>query len=366
MSALKTSALISHIIGIITFFSIPLIFAYSQSDYSGAVALFRSSHYWFFILYFLCVYFLLSKLLLPRLYAQGRYFTLLLIMLLLLVSVIYIKPFDRLMHRPENSWRERKLTDTGPAFGEDRPPPPGSFREFRDKKKSPPFDIVSIFLLVMLILIAISTESVKRWRLTEKRAIQAEAEKAQAELSFLKAQINPHFLFNTLNNIYSLAVTKNENAADAIMKLSSIMRYVTDDVHEQRVPLQSEIDCINNYISLQKLRLGENFPVQFSVKGNTDTKNIPPLTLMTFVENAFKHGVSNHEKSNIIIKIITDEKAIHFFGQNTIFAKPVNAERTGIGIENTRKRLQALYPGKHLLKIEKNEKLYIAELILYA
>lgn len=287
-------------------------------------------------------------------------------MILLLASAVYVKPFDRLMHRSPENWSVRHFGPR-PSISPDRemrlPPPvqPG-----RGKRFSPPLDIVSIFLLVMLILIAISTESVKRWRLTEKRAIQAESEKAQAELSFLKAQINPHFLFNTLNNIYSLAVTKNENAPDAIMKLSNIMRYVTDDINETLVPLQSEIDCIQNYVTLQKLRLGENFPIQFSVKGDMDKKKIPPLILMTFVENAFKHGVSNHEKTNIIIKVHAEEKYIHFFEQNTVFSKPVNVERTGVGIDNTKKRLQALYPGKHALKIDKNDKLYIVELILHS
>ena len=302
----------------------------------------------------------------PKLYERKRYFTLSIVMVVLFASAVIIKPFDRLMHRSPENWKVRELKEMPPPFQVDemkepRPPQPRG-----NKKFSPPFDIVSIFLLVMLMLIVISSESVKKWRMTEQRVIQAEAEKANAELSFLKAQINPHFLFNTLNNIYSLAVTKNENAPDAIMKLSNIMRYVTDDVNELMVPLQSEIDCISNYITLQKLRLGENFPIQFIVKGNMENKKLPPLTLMTFVENAFKHGISNHEKTNIIIKINADEQSIHFFEQNIVFTKPANVERTGIGIENTRKRLQALYPNKHLLKIDKNDKLYIVELILYA
>lgn len=282
----------------------------------------------------------------------------------LLASAVYIKPFDKLIHRSGDNRPVRNFNDKPPFSIHEsprpQPPTPGGNQKF-----SPLFDIVSVFLLVMLILIVISTESVKRWRITEQRVIQAEAEKAHAELSFLKAQISPHFLFNTLNNIYSLAVTKDDKAADAIMKLSNIMRYITDDAHELMVPLQSEIDCINNYISLQKLRLGNDFAIHFSVKGNTANQTIPPLILMTFVENAFKHGVSNHEKTNIIIKILAEDKYINFYEQNIVFAKPANMERTGIGIENTKKRLQALYPDKHMLKIDKNEKLYIVELVLY-
>jgi len=366
MTALKTSAVISYIIGIITFFSIPLIFAYSQSNYSGATELFLSYQYWLFILYYLCIYFFLSKVLLPGLYAKGRYFVLFVVMLALVASAVYIKPFDRLIHRSGVSRPIRDFNNEPGPFATNEFPGPKPFKSREYQKFSPPFDIVSVFLLVMLILIVISTESVKRWRTTEQRVIQAEAEKAHAELSFLKAQINPHFLFNTLNNIYSLAVTKDDKAADAIMKLSNIMRYITDDANETMVPLKSEIDCINNYISLQKMRLGQNCMIQFSTSGSIDDKEIPPLTLMTFVENAFKHGVSNHEQTDIIIKILAVNTYVHFFEQNTVFAKPRNTERTGIGIENTKKRLQALYPDRHLLKIEKNDKLYIVELILYS
>ena len=300
----------------------------------------------------------------PKLYVKGRFSILSIVMILLLVSAIYLRPFDRLIHRPEEKIAGKEFRNMPQSFEDSNLPHPIPPENKGRKQMSPPVDIVSIFLLIMLVLIVISTESVKRWRLTEQRAVQAESERAHAELSFLKAQINPHFLFNTLNNIYSLVVTNNENAADAVMKLSNIMRYVTDDVNELLGPLQGEIDCIDDYICLQKLRLGKNFNIQFSLKGNTAGKTIPPLTLMTFVENAFKHGVSTHEQTNIIIKIVAEDKYIHFFAQNTIFNKPRNMERNGIGIENTKKRLQALYPDKYFLNINENDKLYITELII--
>ena len=364
MTSLKISAVVSYIIGIITFFSVPLIFVYSRSNISGARELFLSNQYWLFILYYLCIYFLLSKVVLPVFYEKRRYILLAVVMIAFLLSAVYIKPFDRLMRLSGDSRVMKNINEKPPSPSMHEPPGPRPPKPGVNQRISPPFDIVSVFLLVMLILIVISTESVKRWRMTEQRAIQAEAEKAHAELSFLKAQINPHFLFNTLNNIYSLAVTKDDKASDAIMKLSNIMRYITDDANEVMVSLKSEIDCINNYIGLQKMRFGQNCMIQFSVSGNIENKTIPPLTLMTFVENAFKHGISNHEQTNIIIKVSAVNNSIHFFEQNTVFAKSVNMERTGIGIENTKKRLQALYPDKHLLKIEKNDKLYIVELIL--
>src|SRR4029078_3784733 len=136
-----------------------------------------------------------------------------------------------------------------------------------------------------------------------QQAARAEADKANAELSFLKAQVNSHFLFNTLNNIYSLAITKNENVADAVMKLSNIMRYVTDDANEDFVSLEKELDSISNYVSLQRLRLGNKATINFIIEGDIHDKQIAPLILMPFVENTFKHGISYASASTIDIKI---------------------------------------------------------------
>ncbi|MBL7747820.1 MAG: sensor histidine kinase [Chitinophagaceae bacterium] len=206
----------------------------------------------------------------------------------------------------------------------------------------------------------------RRWRNTEQRMLQAEAEKAQAELSFLKSQVNPHFLFNTLNNIYSLAVTKNENTAPSIMKLSNIMRYVTDEIQSDYVPLDSEINCMQDYIDLQRMRLGDKMQVQLSITGTTIDKKIAPLILMTFTENVFKYGVSSHEPSVITIRLTADAYNITFFCQNRLFDGRRNTERTGIGIPNARKRLEHLYPDKHFLDINTENGLFTVQLTLQA
>lgn len=355
------------IIGAGIFAIAPLIFVFSQSNMESSVKLFLSLPYWIFIVYYLGVYFLLTFLIIPRLYGKSKIIGLLAVLLVLLAITAVIKPFDGLMHYDGNKGpmeqfkKEHPFTPADTSFNN---LPPGNNRAMH--KKGPKFDILSISLLLMVLMLVIADKAVKNSRVTEQRALQAEADKANAELSFLKAQINPHFLFNTLNNIYSLAVTKSEHAPDAIMRLSNIMRYVTDEANETMVPLQDEIDCINDYISLQKLRLGEAFVIEFTVTGNVMAKQIPPLVLMTFVENAFKHGVSNHEQSGIIFKMLAQDKYIHFFAQNKLFQTPRNAERTGVGIENTMKRLKVLYPEKHLLKIAEENGLYEVELVLYS
>jgi two-component system LytT family sensor kinase len=124
-------------------------------------------------------------------------------------------------------------------------------------------DMVGLFIFIIVMGLGIAISTVQKWQLTEQMVIRAEAEKAHAELSFLKAQINPHFLFNTLNNIYALSVTDSKHTSESIMKLSNIMRYVTDEVTEDFVLLQSEIDCINDYIDLQKLRLSKKTALRF-------------------------------------------------------------------------------------------------------
>jgi LytS/YehU family sensor histidine kinase len=150
------------------------------------------------------------------------------------------------------------------------------------------------------------------------------------------------------------------------MKLSNIMRYVTDDVTQLQVPLQSEVDCITDYIDLQKLRLSDRTQVDYSVTGDLEMKNISPLLLMTFVENVFKYGVSAHEPSPIVIRISVDGKATTLFCSNRIFNTQAKMERTGIGISNTRQRLEHLYPGKHSLDIKEENGFYNVMLKLYA
>ncbi len=205
---------------------------------------------------------------------------------------------------------------------------------------------------------------IQQWQMTKQRATRAEADKASAELSSLKAQINPHFLFNTLNNIYTLTVMKDDNAPDSIMKLSNIMRYVTDDAVEDLVPLQSEIDCIHDYIELQRLRLGEKTRVNLDISGSIEHKKIAPLILMTFIENVFKYGISKHNLSSIDIKLSGDESGIYFFCQNKIFPEKDKNRRVGIGIKNTRQRLAYLYPNKYILDISTENQLYTVELTL--
>ena len=223
-------------------------------------------------------------------------------------------------------------------------------------------DIISLFIFMMIMGLSIATSTVERWQTAESKVVKAEAEKATAELSFLKAQINPHFLFNTLNNIYTQSVINSEHTSESIMKLSNIMRYVTDDVTQDFVLLKDEIDCVRDYIELQRLRLGADAEISFQVTGKPEGKKIAPLIFMTFIENAFKYGVTKKEKTIISINLNIGADKIDFSCQNKIYAHKSNLERLGIGIANTRQRLTHLYPQQHSLSIKNTGEMFTVNL----
>lgn len=194
---------------------------------------------------------------------------------------------------------------------------------------------------------------------------QIEQEKLNAELSYLKAQINPHFLFNTLNSIYSLALVKSDSTPKAILELSSLMRYVISESKEKFVPVEKEINYIKNYIDLQKLRLDDTVSVSFTTEGDIEHKLISPLMLIPFIENAFKHGVNPEENSVIDIFIIVQDKNLLLKVTNVLVTQiyDINTQ-SGYGIENAKSQLQLLYPNKHSLTLEEANHCFIVTLKL--
>ncbi|HEY4147861.1 MAG TPA: histidine kinase [Chitinophagaceae bacterium] len=377
MTKFRASNIIIHITGWLIFLSLPLLFITGMPGSRDLTTVLSSHYYWLFLLFYLAVFYTNTWLFIPRLYLKKRPLVYMAVLLLVLAVAWWLRPFDHLLN--SNTTREggqmvqqsppppHPPGETGPPPGaEERPgfrenrPPPGPLQQ-----GSHP-DFVSMFLVIMMLALGMAVQVTHRWRISEQRAARAEADKANAELSFLKAQINPHFLFNTLNNIYSLAVTHNEHTADSIMKLSNIMRYVSDDVLQDWVPLRDETNCISDYIDLQRLRLGEKTWVVFDVSGDTEHIKIAPLLLMTFVENAFKYGTSNHQDSQISIRLQTEAGSTRFSCSNKIFTTRQQAERTGIGITNTRQRLEHLYPGKYVLTITNDDGFFNVQLVLQA
>ena len=225
---------------------------------------------------------------------------------------------------------------------------------------------INIWYNIVIIFMAFGYVMLIQWFLQEGIRRRLESEKLTAELSFLKMQINPHFLFNTLNNIYSLSLKKSDNTPDSILKLSDMMRYMLYEKEdaEYHVPLNKEIKYLENFIALQKLRYSGEMHMSFEIKGDTANQKICPLILVPFVENAFKHGVLNDAANPLSIQLTAaaDNKLI-FEIRNKINNnnKDLNG---GIGLVNVKKRLELLYPGRHQLETTETKTHYNAFLTL--
>jgi histidine kinase len=198
-------------------------------------------------------------------------------------------------------------------------------------------------------------------------SLRMERDKLDLELNFLKSQLNPHFLFNTLNNIYTLSLSGNPLASDLILHISGMMRYTLYESDAQLVPLKKEVEFLRNYIELESVRYGPNADIRFEC--NEDEINeqmIGPLLVFPFVENAFKHGQNNSTgKSLVKVSIKTDGPGLIFEIINSINElKGIKKTVGGIGQANSRKRLELLYPGQHLLTIENTADLYKVKLII--
>jgi len=221
---------------------------------------------------------------------------------------------------------------------------------------------VTLFIVIFVGMLRFAVD----WFELEAKRKEVENEKLTAELNFLKAQINPHFLFNTLNNLYYLAYTKSDNTTEVIAKLSQMMRYMIYDSNHPKVPLTKEIEYMENYISLERLRLNNQIPVRFDVKGSVENAWIAPLIFITFLENAFKHGVSNNNPNawvNIMIELAGD-RCIYQVENSKPEEKSDVYEKSGIGLQNVQRRLELSYPGKYQLTMEDMPDRYIVNLNL--
>lgn len=198
------------------------------------------------------------------------------------------------------------------------------------------------------------------WKKADERRKESENARLNAELLQLKSQLNPHFLFNTLNGIYTLTLAKNEAAPDAVMKLSHLLRYVMAEANADMVPLEHDLEHLRHFIDLHQMRLTAQTPVHFNVEGNPAGQFIAPLLLLPFVENAFKFGSSARELSPIDIAVKITAQQLFFSCRNHI--RNQVDDSTGIGISNTRRRLELLYPGHYQLDISTQKEVFLVQL----
>lgn len=219
-------------------------------------------------------------------------------------------------------------------------------------------------VLVFAFLYGISRDWLKRYR----QQNQLQQEKLKADVAFLRTQINPHFFFNSLNNIYAITQRNNDSeGGQAIMKLAGMMRYMIYESDSERVPLLKEVELLNNYIQVAQLKYRTDDPltVNFNSTGIKNRQQIAPLILLPFVENAFKHGISSKGKGNITINIDVIDEQLNLLVENSVFpVKPEFKSRPGIGLTNVKQRLNLLYTNKFSLSIDKSDDLHRVELTI--
>lgn len=221
--------------------------------------------------------------------------------------------------------------------------------------------MVTVIISIYAMLIRISID----WFESQKYKDELIKERQASEIALLRSQVNPHFLFNTLNNIYSLVYNKSDEAPEAVMKLSSIMRYMLYDSNTDLVAVNKEVEYLNSFIELQQLRITQKGFVEIKVTGSMENRTIAPMLLIPFVENAFKHGEKNHEPG-IIIHLKLEPEGLIFTVTNymKLNSQVSNEDPGGFGLDNIKRRLGMLYPDKHDLKITMSGELYKIELTI--
>ena len=221
----------------------------------------------------------------------------------------------------------------------------------------PPFLNLLIF---SFLLVGFDTGLMAAFRLekSEKEKARLEKQNTETQLAFLKNQVSPHFFMNTLNNIHALIDVNSEEAKDAVIRLSKLMRHLIYDSENKSLPIKKELEFIRNYIDLMRLRFSDRVKISLEIPDKLPDKNIPPLLFTSYIENAFKHGISYREESSIRIAFVFDEENLFFAIENTKPKAKESIDENGIGISNSRRRLDLLYKNKYQLEVNDQSSSY--------
>ena len=340
----KIFGIVIHTIAWGLLFCSPFLFAYGVN---ASVSLERYVGFVIMPLTFMTVFYVNYGILTPRLLFRKRLGRFILANLLLIATVLLI----------QHIWHEmcRFYIETEPPRENRGDPPPVYF-----------FIAWNAMLMALTVGLAVAIRMTGNWYRIEAEKQQIEKERTQAELKNLKSQLNPHFLFNTLNNIYALIPIDRTKAQFAVHSLSHMLRYVLYENNQNYIPLEKEIQFVRNYVELMELRLPDRVETTVDLPEQADGYTIAPLLFITLVENAFKHGVSPSQPSFVHISIrMVKEGTLVCTIENSDFPK-TDADRngSGIGLQNLRKRLNLLYPNRHILRTENLNGSFVAQLII--
>ena len=317
---------------------------------------------WLNYLPLLLVFIVNRYIFLPKLLFKGKkapYF----ISTITLITVITVGLF---FFHPKNNLQQRRLPphERNENIGFQRPEPPGfdiNQRPNLPTNQSAPDSIPPFanFLILSILLVGFDAglKISMRWANLEQEKMKLQTENTENQLAILKNQVSPHFFMNTLNNIHALVDIDTDEAKNAIIKLSNLMRHLLYDSEEKMTPIKKEIEFIESYIELMRLRFSEKVKIDVEIPSTIPHKFIAPLLFTSLLENAFKHGISYHSNSFIKIVLSFSENNLNFVIENSNHPKKDEAA-SGIGVENTKKRLDLIYKNKYTLAIDQNEKIY--------
>ena len=313
----------SHLLVWLVLFSMPLVLSSGQEEINRIIAHFWVPLFFYAIIFYLNYYVLIDTFLFTKK-----------TLLFVIINVGLIALFLVLKEQIEQSFFQDIIR-----------------KQLNKEGGGPPFKLfiyVQMLSYIAPLLFSIAMKTTKRWVKIDTERKEAENFKLQSELQHLHYQLQPHFFFNSLNNIYSMVDLSPDQAKKSIHSLSKLMRYMLYDTNLEEVLLSKEIDFMKKYIDLMKLRISDKTEVSYNFPTEETRIKVAPLLFISLIENAFKHGVSASKESKIEIEMTCDKSNVKFILKNNNFPKKTNDKSgSGIGIVNLEKRLQLLYPGKH-------------------
>ena len=361
------------------FLIIPVI----TNNYGASGDFVRIRYDWLRMSPFFIVFLINSLLLLPYILFKGytKYYLFTLLLTVGIITGIFQVIGPELYKNDPELLEQRILQD--PQWGREEMKPgspdaqlPGSTEIFKsaddDRRRigipyPPFFQFINTFFISLLVAgFNTAIAMTNKWVTEEQARKEAEKEHIRSELAFLQNQVSPHFFMNTLNNIHSLIEADQNLAQNAVLKLSAMMRYLLYESGRGSTTLKKEVEFLRSYVNLMQLRVDERVKVDLDLPEVVNDVNLPPLLFISFIENAFKHGVSYREKSSLLFRLIRNQGTIEFLSVNTVsvFTGSNTSIHHGIGLENVRKRLDLLYGDKYQLGINHTDHEYRVKLVI--
>lgn len=346
-----------HLLLILLLLAIPIV---SSPDFDGTFSVFKVHPFQReFLRFLIAVLFFYVNLyfLLPRYFVKKKYGVYAFSVAVCFWLIVYVPEFITEHWNgngisPPASIELQKLEETSPA-------------PFQKPFERPNFDDALVGKIFTPLLPFLFSFLLSLFIFREKEKQELEKTKAKTDLLNLKYQLQPHFLFNTLNSIYALALLKSDDAPEGILKLSNVMRYVVQESDRDFVELEKEILYLKDYVAIQLIRTNDQFDFSFVERGSAKDLTIAPMILVNFIENAFKFGFNAEEKSKISIEILIKDSTLEFKVFNSIVNRnQLESGSTGVGLKNTIHRLEEIYKNQHLLLIDENETTFEVNLTL--